>query len=134
MAIDGTYGFVYCGVNGLGVGVFTVLNGKFVGSDYAGGRYRGTAQETSAGISLKIVWEVPAGMGTVQGMSPQDAPHSRDISVELPPDFGDGAPQDLTSLPGMIKVMIKRIPDDFAPAATNGFTLQIAQKLATVTT
>jgi hypothetical protein len=27
--------------------------------------------------------------------------------------------------------MIKRIPDDFAPAATNGFTLQIAQKLAT---
>jgi hypothetical protein len=41
--IDGTYGFVYSGVNGLGVGIFTVLGERFEGVDFVGGRYTGTA-------------------------------------------------------------------------------------------
>jgi hypothetical protein len=41
--IDGTYGFVYSGVNGLGVGIFTVLGERFEGVDFVGGRYIGTA-------------------------------------------------------------------------------------------
>ena len=43
MAIDGTYGFVYCGSTGLGVGVFCVRGDRFEGLDYAGGRYEGIA-------------------------------------------------------------------------------------------
>jgi hypothetical protein len=42
MASNGTYGVVYCGADGLGVGVFNVKDGVIVGADYAGGRYHGT--------------------------------------------------------------------------------------------
>ena len=45
MAIDGTYGFVYCGAIGMGFGVFTVAEGQVKGRDYAGGKYSGTAKE-----------------------------------------------------------------------------------------
>jgi hypothetical protein len=31
MSIDGTYGFVYCGVEDLGIGVFTVTGDRFEG-------------------------------------------------------------------------------------------------------
>ena len=57
MAIDGTYGFVYCGVNGLGLGVFTVADGVFRGRDYGGGTYEGSAREIADGtgsISLSL--------------------------------------------------------------------------------
>ena len=43
--IDGTYGFVYSGLNGLGFGVFTILGEKFEGVDFVGNRYTGTARE-----------------------------------------------------------------------------------------
>jgi len=52
MSIDGTYAFVYSGVNGLGVGIFTVAAEKFEGVDFVGGRYTGTypAQARHAGL------------------------------------------------------------------------------------
>jgi hypothetical protein len=134
MAIDGTYGFVYCGVNGLGVGVFTVTNQRFEGSDYGGIRYSGTAKENPDGtIALEIKFDVPAGAELVQGTAAQDVPHGRQIKAILPPNFGDGRPQEIPSPPGAVTVMVKRVPDAFAPAAMAGFTLEIAKGLATAT-
>jgi hypothetical protein len=75
MAIDGTYGFVYCGVNGLGLGVFTVADGVFRGRDYGGGTYEGSAREIADGtIDLALSFEVRPGMFLVQGTAAQDAP------------------------------------------------------------
>lgn len=54
--IDGTYAFVYSGVNGLGVGIFTVLGEKFEGVDFVGARYTGTAREKSDGtIPFRLI-------------------------------------------------------------------------------
>jgi hypothetical protein len=131
MATDGTYGFVYCGANGLGVGVFTVQNERFEGTDYGGSRYIGTAKETSDGrIVLSFHLEVPAGVSLVQGTAPQEAPHSKRITQTLPPNFGDGKPQEIQLPPGTVTAMIRRVSDEFASVATSGLTVQIAQKLA----
>ena len=131
MAIDGTYGFVYCGVNGLGMGVFTVQSERVEGFDCAGARYTGTAKQNSNGrILLSFRLEVPAGVGLVPGTAPQELPHSRRITQTLPPNFGEGRPLEIDFPPGQVTAMIKRIPDEFAPAATSGLTLQITQKLA----
>jgi hypothetical protein len=131
MAIDGTYGFVYCGVNGLGVGVFTVKEGEVRGKDYAGVRYSGIAKENSDGtVALMISQEVPPGVELAQGTAAQELPHTRHFDTLLPPDFGDGKPQEISSPPGLVTVMIKRIRDEFAPAAVQGVTEQTAQRLA----
>jgi len=130
MALDGTYGWVYCGEIGLGIGVFTVTGGKVEGHDYSGGKYSGTANERPDGkITLTLSFEVQPGRGLVQGTAPQEVPYTRPINAELPPNFGDGAPQEIAVPPGVVTVMIKRLPNDFAPAATQGFTMTIAQRL-----
>jgi hypothetical protein len=133
MAIDGTYGFVYCGSNGLGVGVFCVHGDRFEGMDYAGGRYEGTAVEDQHGnIHLRLTFEGPAGgMGLVEGTTPQDAPLRREIRQMMPRDFGDGRPIEIISRSRTVTVMVKRIPNEFAPAATQGLSIQIAQRLST---
>jgi len=132
MALDGTYGVVYCGADGLGLGVFNVKNGSVVGSDYVGGRYHGTAMEdvASSEIALDLLFSVPPGVVLVQGTAPQDVPHSRRIKQILPADFGDGAPVKFDTPPGIVTAMIKRIPDGFEPAAFYGFTLVANQPLA----
>src|SRR3954452_12407775 len=81
MAITGTYGFVYCGANGLGVGLFVIdKDGRLVGSDYVGAKYEGTASESSDGtINVDISFDVPPGVILVQGTSPQDLPHKRQV-------------------------------------------------------
>ena len=132
MAIDGTYGFVYCGSSGLGVGVFRVHGGRFEGMDYAGGRYEGTAVEDQHGnIHLRLTFEGPAGMDLVQGTTAQDAPIRREIRQMMPRDFGGGRPIEIISRSRTVTVMVKRIPDEFAPAATQGLSIQIAQRLST---
>jgi len=132
MAIDGTYGFVYCGSNGLGVGVFCVRGGRFEGLDYAGGRYEGTAVEDQHGnIHLQLTFEGPAGMDLVPGTTPQSAPLRREIRQIMPRDFGDGRPIEIISRSRTVTVMVKRIPEEFAPAATQGLSIQIAQRLNT---
>jgi hypothetical protein len=131
MAMDGTYGFVYCGANGIGLGVLTVTKGVVRGSDYAGGKYDGTAQENADGtIDLTLSFEVRPGVALVQGTSAQDVPHTRQINAHLPPHFGDGEPQEIASPPGTVTVMFKRVSDEFAPAATEGFTVTTARRLA----
>jgi hypothetical protein len=129
MALDGTYGFVYCGVIGLGVGVFTVTAGQVTGRDCFGGEYSGTAEERPDGtITLALTFEVQPGIGLVQGTSAQELPYTRQIKVELPPGFGDGAPQVIDVRPGSVTLMFKRIPDDYAPAATEGFSLTMGRR------
>ncbi len=49
MSTDGTYGFVYCGWNGLGIGVFTVRAGIVTGSDSGQVTYQGKATEQPDG-------------------------------------------------------------------------------------
>jgi hypothetical protein len=132
MAIDGTYGFVYCGSNGLGVGVFCVRGDRFEGLDYAGGRYEGTAVEDQHGnIHLRLTFEGPPGMAPVQGTTAQNAPLRRELRQIMPRDFGDGRPIDIISRSRTVTVMVKRIPDEFAPAATRGLSTEIARRLST---
>jgi hypothetical protein len=132
MAIDGTYGFVYCGSSGLGVGVFCVRGDRFEGLDYAGGRYEGTAVEDQHGnIHLRLTFEGPAGMVPVPGTMPQDARLRRELRQIWPREFGNGRPIDIISRSTTVTVMVKRIPDEFAPAATQGLSVQIARRLST---
>ena len=129
--IDGTYGFVYSGVNGLGVGIFTVLGEKFEGVDHVGGRYTGTARENAGGtISIAIDFDVKPGMELVQGTAPQDLPHRRHIEHEMPAGFGNGRPVEISASPGSVTVMVKRVPDDWARAVSEGVSVSIgAQRL-----
>jgi hypothetical protein len=132
MAIDGTYGFVYCGSSGLGVGVFCVCGERFEGLDYAGGRYEGTAVEDQHGnIHLRLTFEGPAGMVPVPGTTPQDAPLRRELRQIWPREFGNGRPIDIISRSRTVTVMVKKIPDEFAVAATQGLSVQIARRLST---
>jgi hypothetical protein len=126
MALDGTYGCVYCGTNGVGLGLFSLKDGIVVGGDFVGGRYRGTATEDTASgeITLDLTFEIPPGVWLVQGTSAQDMRHSRRITQTLPPAFGDGSPVEFDTPPGIVTAMIKRVPDDFEPAAVHGFKIQ----------
>jgi hypothetical protein len=122
MVINGTYGFVYCGVNGLGVGLFVIDNERLVGSDYTRAKYEGTATANADGsISINISFDVPPGV--ILGTAPQDLPHRRQVVHTFPPEFGDGAPQNVNSPPGTVTLMIKRVEDSFADQAINGFRL-----------
>jgi hypothetical protein len=126
MSIQGTYCFVYSGVNGLGVGVFTVTGENFRGVDFGGGRYSGTAQENDDGsISIVVDFDVHPGMVLVQGTAPQDVPHRRRIEHKMPRDFGDGKAVEIPSPPGSITVMVKRVSDDYARALTEGIFVSI---------
>jgi hypothetical protein len=44
--------------------------------------------------------------------------------AELPPEFGDGEAQRIEVSPGFVTITFKRIPDDFASWATEGFRLE----------
>ena len=58
--IEGTYGFVYCSVNGLGMGVFTIKGEQFIGVDSGGVNYDGTAKEQEDGsIVLDVKISLP---------------------------------------------------------------------------
>jgi hypothetical protein len=117
MSVDGTYSFAYCGETGIGIGVFTIQNNVFKGSDLGGGRYSGTLTELPNGIGYRIVYDMftPAGVFLVQGTSPQDISHTRSgITHDIPRDFGNGEPIKLFVPPGQITIMIRKIADDFA--------------------
>jgi hypothetical protein len=51
--IAGKYQFVYCSFNDVGIGWFEVnQDGKFMGGDYGGSVYRGTAKEDAKGCRI----------------------------------------------------------------------------------
>jgi hypothetical protein len=96
-----------------------------VGVDLGGVRYRGTAIANPDGtIKLAIDQTVPAGIFLVNGVSSQDVPMTRSFSVEAPPDFGDGDPFKAAIPPSSVTLMVKPIPDDWAPYA-DGVTVDI---------
>jgi len=112
--IEGTYGFVYCGVSGLGMGVFTIKGEQFIGVDSGGVNYDGIAQEQEDGsIALDVKLNVPPELETAQSRASQGMPHTRRFVTTLPPAFGDGKPQEISSMPGNITVMIRQVRDDF---------------------
>jgi hypothetical protein len=129
MGIDGTYGFVYCGNRGLGIGVFLVEGQRVEGRDFAGGRYMGTAvQDGKGNIQLDVQMQVPAGVEMAQGTAAQDLPHTRHIHWMFPPAFGDGEPQ-MVEFAGPVTVMVKRISDKNAAIVKNGFTPETTARL-----
>jgi hypothetical protein len=129
MGIDGTYGFVYCGNRGLGIGVFLVEGQRIEGRDFAGGRYMGAAvQDGKGNIQLDVQMQVPAGVEMAQGTAAQDLPHTRHIHWMFPPAFGDGEPQ-MVEFAGPVTVMVKRISDKNAAIVKNGFTPETTARL-----
>jgi hypothetical protein len=114
--IAGKYRFVYCGANAVGYGGFVIgQDGSFFGEDIGGVKYNGTAREDADGwITLDLELTIPAGTKLVQGTAVQDVPHGRSVRAFLPPGFGDGHPQQIQAAPGMVTVMVKRVPDETA--------------------
>lgn len=55
MGIDGSYGSVYRGGNGLGIGVFTVKGDRLEGGNYFGGRIAALRFKTSRGTSTSTL-------------------------------------------------------------------------------
>ena len=114
--IEGTYGFVYCSVNGFGMCVFTIKGEQFIGVDSGGVNYDGTAKEQEDGsIVLDVKLNVPPELETAQSRASQGLPHTRQFVATLPPAFGDGKPQEISSVPGNVTVMIRQVRDDFLP-------------------
>jgi hypothetical protein len=117
--MNGTYGFVYCGYIGVGMGVFRIANSALVGVDLAGAKYRGQVVEDKSTGGMKIAFEmsVPSGVMLVQGTTPLDTPYTKTAEINAPPDFGDGTPFQVYIAPGTITMMVKRIPDDYSAFA-----------------
>ena len=123
--MDGTYGFVYSGAIGIGMGIFTLRTGDLEGVDSGGGRYKGTVIEHQETGELEVSFSmfVPAGNFLVQGTSEQELDYTKTgLMVRTPPNFGDGepikfgdgAPIKVYVPPGNLTVMIKRIPDEYS--------------------
>jgi hypothetical protein len=117
--MDGTYGIVFAGPAGVGMGFFVVRDGALTGAGIAGGRFRGRVTPDPATGALHVVFDhfVPAGLTLVQGTSPQALNITKQLKVDLPADYGDGEPIKLYLPPGFVTVMIKRISDDYAALA-----------------
>jgi len=125
--MNGTYQFVYSGATGVGAGIFTVSYGKLVGCDFGGGKYSGSVSEDPATgeIIAKFDLFVPRGLVLVQGTSPLDFDTTkREVTVRMPPDYGDGKPVDVEVPPGLLTVMVRRAPDEWA-LYSEGFEVSI---------
>jgi hypothetical protein len=86
-------------------------DGGFAGADLDGVIYTGIARENDVGwITLDIQLTIPAGTTLVQGTAVQDVPHTNSIHAFLPPDFGDGHPQQIQAALGVVTIMVKRVP------------------------
>jgi hypothetical protein len=120
--INGTYGFVYCGLTGVGIGAFTTKDGVLNGCD-AGCEYTGSVSVDAAtgDYIIDFVQHTPAGIELVQGVEALPWPSDRPRQIRLPPDF-DGKPLSLALPPGSVTVIFKRMPDTAAPFA-RGFTI-----------
>lgn len=107
-----TYGFVYSGFVGVGLGIFRVTNSQLIGCDLEGIIYRGTIikDEATGEMVLSVDQTVPPGVFLVQGTSSLDITHTRTISDRLPATFDDGKPMELHTDIWPMTVMIRRIP------------------------
>ena len=120
-----TYGFLFCGFDSVGMGVFTVVDSRLSGRDSGGGSYEGTVSldpDTGAITAVMRVFS-PRGLDRAAVFSPMEVDATRDpVTINFPPRFGDGAPITVHLPPGPVVVIIKRISDDHAPLS-RGFVL-----------
>ena len=58
MSADGTFGFVYCGQIGVGVGVTVIKNNMLNGADLSGGRYTGAVKALPNGGGYTITYDM----------------------------------------------------------------------------
>jgi hypothetical protein len=124
--MNGTYGFVYSGVRGVGLGVFTIRNSVFVGADTGGAKYSGHAVQDMATGVVTILFEMfaPEGTAVIHGTSAQDINYTKTgLSVTLQSDFDNGEPVTVYIPPGNVTLMIRQIPDDYA-AFANGLDIR----------
>jgi hypothetical protein len=124
--MNGTYGFVYSGVRGVGLGVLTIRDSVLSGSDTGGAKYSGHAVQDMATGAITILFEmfVPEGTALIQGTSAQDMNYTKTgLSVTLQSDFDNGEPVTVYIPPGNVTLMIRQIPDDYA-AFANGFDIR----------
>ncbi len=121
-----TYGFVYSGFAGVGMGMFSVTEGQLIGTDLGGISYRGTflKDEVTGEIDIALEQTVPPGVFLVQGTSAQDMPYIKSISARLPADFDQGKPIEVFLPPGHVILMIRRVPDEWEPY-THGVNVSI---------
>jgi hypothetical protein len=114
--MNGTYAFVFCGDVGVGIGIFKVDGSDLVGADYGGVKYRGIVSQEPVTGEVKVDFEmfVPAGVNLVQGTSPLNFNATKRSAFTAPPNFGDGKPFDAYIAPGDVKLMVKRVPDQYS--------------------
>jgi hypothetical protein len=125
--MDGTYGFVYSGFEGVGIGVFTIRDSVLTGADGAGGRYAGriVSDPMTEGFTVDFDMFVPAGVFLVQGASPQPMNYTKVVSISWPANFADGVPITVDIPPGPVTLMIRRIPDEAWSPLASGFKLSV---------
>jgi hypothetical protein len=86
---------------------------QFIGVDSGGVNYDGTAKEQEDGSIVLDVKLVPPEVETAQSRASEGLPHTRHFFTTLSPAFGDGKPQEISSAPGNVMVMIRQVRDDF---------------------
>lgn len=104
--------------------MFTVKDGVLNGSDGGQINYKGTVsvEDVTGNLVVSFGMFVHAGILLVQGTSPLEMDSTRSRTITMPPDFGDGKPVTVELPPGMVTLMVKRIPDDYSQFAS-GFTI-----------
>ena len=128
--MNGTYGFVYSGAVGVGMGVFNIKDNVIIGADVAGGRYHGhlADNQETGGFDVLFDMFIPAGTFLVQNASPQEMDLTKtQISVQLKPDFDNGEPIKVFIPPGDVTLMIRKLPDEYSVYA-NGISITITPK------
>jgi hypothetical protein len=129
-SMNGTYGFVYSGAVGVGMGVFSIKDDVITGADVAGGRYHGhvTDNQETRGFNVLFDMFIPAGTFLVQNASPQEMDLTKtQISLQLEPDFDNGEPVKVFVPPGNVTLMIKRLPDEYSIYA-EGISMTVTPK------
>jgi hypothetical protein len=76
-----------------------------------GGDGEGNCKDGSIMLDVKL--NIPPELETAQTRASQGRPHMRQFVTTLPPAFGDGKPQEISSAPGNVRVMIRQVRDDF---------------------
>jgi hypothetical protein len=116
MMIDGTYGFVFAGALGIGIGVFRVTNGQLIGSDSSGCDYRGTVTEDASDhrLSIKLDQFAPNHVRAAYSrrFSREKTIRSA-LDFSIGPNFEDGRPFPLETSTDVVTVIIRRISDKY---------------------
>ena len=89
------YALRYAGKTGIGVAAICIGGGTIVGFDGADGRYRGTYRVVNGRLQGEMtltmagVWPMVTGERSAAGQK-------LDITLDLPAEFGDGSPQQVS--------------------------------------